>query len=340
MPYELPDPRNTTSLPTADEAYPYNKFAGTGETSSILPAGSATPFTNAAYPRLYVPWNHLTAGFPKDLRNDIAVSPDKFLAGLPYGAGPKWYADNPRADLLLEEFLDGFDFPDKGTITVFYPVEEKEGKKGKNKGRNRKSAFDKPWPLVITGISDDFMKFLVWQQCFPVSSRVVWSFVPFNPKALAWVISAYQGNVVRNDQSLIAEALACLKVAVWRDIPLQILVKRITQAQGKSGNPVELTVKMTQSWRLVYTETKNLDNDKGQVLLLIGEPITEDLDLHRALAAHIRRLRVRVNYQRLLNVDKIIGCDWCKNQDHPSHACPFPGIDSAARMVWPNHRRT
>ncbi|KAK0454596.1 hypothetical protein EV421DRAFT_1896508 [Armillaria borealis] len=319
MPYELPDPRNTTSLPTADEAYPYNKFAGTGETPSILPAGSATPFTNAAYPRLYVPWNHLTAGFPKDLRNDIAASPDKFLAGLPYGAGPKWYAESPRADLLLKEFLDGFDFPDKGTISLL-PSRGKgreEGEKGRSQQEER-----------------------LRQAMAALSSRVVWNFVPFNPKALAWVISAYQGNVVRNDQSLIAEALACLKVAVWRDIPLQILVKSITRARGKSGNPVELTVKMTQSWRLVYTETKNLDNDKGEVLLLIGEPITEDLDLHRALAAHIRRLRVRVNYQRLLNVDKIIGCDWCKNQDHPSHACPFPGIYSAARMVWPNDRRT
>ncbi|KAK0443028.1 uncharacterized protein EV420DRAFT_1068677 [Desarmillaria tabescens] len=331
MPFELPDPRNTTGLPTADEPFPYNKLACSGETPSVLPTGSATPFTNMAYPQLYVPWNHLTAGFPEDLRKAIANSPDKFMAGLPYGAGPKWYADNPRADLLLKEFLDGFDFPDKGPITVFYPVKEKVGKKGKiiEEGRKRKSAFDKPWPLVVTGISEDFMKYLIWQQTFAIPSCIVWNFVLFDPKALAWVVAAFQGNIVRNDATLIAEALACLKVEAWRSVPLQNLVKRITQAKGKSGNPIKLTVKMTQSWRLTYVETKNLEDDKGPVFLLMGEPIMDDLDLHRALTTHIRNLRVRVNYQQLLNVDKIIGCDWCKNQNHPSHACPFPGVDSA-----------
>lgn len=331
MPYELPDPQNTTNLPTADDAFPYNKLSRSGEKPSILPAGSATPYTDAAFPRIYVPWNHLTAGFPEELRNDIAASPTSFIAAIPYGAGPRFYSENPRADLLLKEFLEGFDFPDKGSVTAFFPVESKEEKRGRNKGeaRSRRSAFDKPWPLVVTGISEDFIKFLLWHQCFAIPSHVVWNFIPFNPKALAWVIAAFQGNVVCDNASLIAEALACLKLAAWRDIPLQNLVKRITQAQGNFGHPVELTVRMTQSWRLLYVETKNLDNDKGPVFMLMGEPITDDLDFHRVLAAHIRRLRVRVNYQQLLNVDKIIGCDWCKNQNHPSYTCPFPGIETA-----------
>lgn len=321
MPYELPDPQNTANLPTAEDAFPYNKLSCSGEKPSILPAGSATPFTDANFPRVYIPWNHLTAGFPEDLQNDIAASPNSFITAIPYGAGPRFYSENPRADLLLIEFLEGFDFPDKGSVTAFFPVESKEERKGRNKeGRNRRSAIDKPWPLVITDISEDFAKFLLWHQCFATPSRVVWNFVPFNPKALAWVIAAFQGNVVRDKAPLIADALASLKLAAWRDIPLQNLVKHITQAQGSFRNPVELTVRMTQSWHLLYVETKNLDNDKGPVFMLMGEPITDDLDFHQALTAHIRRLKVRVNYQQLLNVDKIISCDWCKNQDHPSHA--------------------
>lgn len=200
---------------------------------------------------------------------------------IPYGARPKFYSDNPRTDLLTE-FLEGFDFPDKGTITALFPVKSKEERKGCNKEdhRSRKSAFDKPWPLVVTSISDDFIKFLLWHQCFAVPSRVVWNFVSFNPKALAWVITAFQGNVVRDDAPppFIAEAQACLKSAAWRDIPLRNLVKCITQSQGNFGNPVELTVWMTQPWDLLRAETKNLDNDKGPVFMFMGEPITDDLD--------------------------------------------------------------
>ncbi|PBK80922.1 hypothetical protein ARMGADRAFT_859592, partial [Armillaria gallica] len=256
----------------------------------------------------------------------IAASPNSFITAIPFGARPKFYAENPRANLLLAEFLKGFDFSDKGTVTAFYPVESKEEKKGRSRedGHSRKSAFNKPWPLVITGISDNFMKFLLWQQCFAIPSRVVWNFVSFNPKALPWVIAAFQGNIVRDNAPLIAEALACLKSAAWCDIPLQNLVKRITQAQGNFGNLVELTVRMTQSWHLLYIETKNLNNNKGLVFMLMGKPITDNLNFHQALTAHIQRLRVC-----LLNMDKIIGCDWCKNQNHPSHACPFPGVDSA-----------
>lgn len=331
MPYELPDPRNTANLPTAEDAFPYNKLSRSGEKPSILPAGSATPFTDADFPRIYIPWNHLTAGFPEDIQNNIMASPTSFITAIPYGAGPKFYSENSKADLLLMDFLEGFDFPDKGSVTAFFPVESKEEKRGRNKeeGRNRKSAFDKLWPLIVTGISDDFTRFLLWHQCFATPLRIVWNSVPFNPKALTWVIAAFQGNIVHDDASLIAEVLACLKSAAWRDIPLQNLIKRITQAQGNFGNPVELTVRMTQSWRLLYVETKNLEDDKGPVFMLMGKPITDDLDFHRALTAHIQRLKVCVNYKQLLNLDKIISCDWCKNQNHPSHACPFPEIDSA-----------
>ncbi|KAK0477474.1 hypothetical protein EDD18DRAFT_1365435 [Armillaria luteobubalina] len=330
MPYEFPDPRATANLPTAGDVFPYDKTTCSGETPATLPAGSETPFTDATYPRVFIPWNHITAGFPEEIHEAIAKSPDKFIAAVPLGAGPKFYADNRRADLLLKTFLDGLDFPDKGKLTIFFPLEMKEDKKGRNRedGSNRRSTFDKSWPLVVTGFSEDFGRFLRWYQCFATASQSVWNLVPFDPKALAWTITAFQGNVVSNDPDLIAEALACIKAATWRDVTIQNLVKRITQAHGRSGNLAELTVKMTQSWRLSYIEMKNLDDDKGPIFLLTGEPITDNLDFHRAIAAHIRKLQIRVNYQQLINVDKIIGCDWCKNQDHPSHACPFPEVDS------------
>ncbi|PBK84289.1 hypothetical protein ARMGADRAFT_943769, partial [Armillaria gallica] len=330
MPYKFPDPHATANLPTASETFPYDKLTRSGKTPETLSAGSDTPFTDAIYPRVFIPWNHITASFPEDIRTAIAESPEKFIAAVPFRAGPKFYEDNRRADLMLKTFLKGLDFPDKGKITVFFPLEAKEDKKSRNReeGHTRRSAFDKPWPLIVTGFSEKFGKFLLWNQCFAMASQAIWNLVPFNPKALAWTIIAFQGNIVKNNPVLIAEALARIKDATWRDTSIQNLVKRITQAQGLSGNPAKLTVKMTQSWRLSYVETKNFDNDKGPVFLLMGEPIMINLDMHRAIAAHIRRLKICVNYQQLINVDKIIGCDWCKNQDHPSHTCPFPEVDS------------
>ncbi|KAK0468721.1 hypothetical protein IW261DRAFT_1573450 [Armillaria novae-zelandiae] len=275
MPYDFPNPRATANLPTAVKTFPYDKSTCSGEAPAMLPVGSAAPFTDGTFPRVYIPWNHITAGFPEE-------------------------------------------------------IQAKEDKKSRNReeNRSRRSTFDKPWPLVITGFSEDFGKFLLWYQCFATASHSVWNLLPFNPKALAWTITAFQGNVVSDDPELIAEALACIKTAAWHDTSIQNLVKWITQSQGCSGNPAELTVMMTQSWRLSYIETKNLDDDKGPVFLLTGEPITYNLDLHQAIAAHIRKLRIHVNYQQLINVDKIIRCDWCKNQNHLSHACPFLEVDS------------
>ncbi|KAK0478558.1 hypothetical protein IW261DRAFT_1565532 [Armillaria novae-zelandiae] len=285
---------------------------------------------DATFPRVFIPWNHITAGFPEEIREAISASPEKFIAAVPFRAGPKFYADNRRANLLLKTFLETLDFPEKGKLTVFFPLEEKEDKKGHNReeGCSKRSAFNKPWPLVITGFSEDFGKFLLWNQCFATASHSVWNLIPFNPRELAWTITAFQGNVVSNDPNLIAEVLTCIKAATWRDTSIQNLVKCITQTQGRSGNPAELTVMMTHSWRLSYLETRNFDDNKGPIFLLTGQPITDNLDMHRAITAHICRLRIRVNYQQLINVDKIIGCDWCKNQNHPSHACPFPEVDS------------
>ncbi|KAK0184581.1 hypothetical protein F5146DRAFT_1169567 [Armillaria mellea] len=330
MPYNFPDPRATANLPTASDMFPYDKLTHSGEAPETLPAGSTSPFTDAIYPRVFIPWNHITASFPEDICSAIASSPEKFIAAVPFGAGPKFYEDNCQADLMLKTFLEGLDFSDKGKLTVFFPLKVKEDKKSRNReeDRTRRSAFDKPWPLIVTGFSEAFGTFLLWNQCFAMASQSIWNLVPFNPKALAWTITTYQGNVINNDPELIAEALACIKNATWHNTSIQNLVKRITQAQGYSGNPAELTVQMTQSWRLSYIETKNFDDDKGPVFLLTGEPITDNLDMHRAITTHIRRLSIHVNYQQLINVDKIIGCDWCKNQDHPSHACPFLEVDS------------
>ncbi|KAK0496142.1 hypothetical protein EDD18DRAFT_1106021 [Armillaria luteobubalina] len=330
MPYEFPDPRATANLPTATDQFLYDKFTRSGEEPATLPAGSAAPFMDATFPCVFIPWNHIMVGFLEEIHEAITTSPEKFIAAIPFGAGPKFYTDNRRADLLLKTFLKGLDFPDKGKLTVFFPLEAKEDRKGcsRDEGHSKRSAFDKPWPLIITGFSEDFSKFLLWNQCFATTLHSVWNLVPFNPRALAWTITAFQGNIVSNDPNLMAEALTCIKAATWHDTSIQNLIKRITQTQGCSGNPAKLTVMMTRSWQLLYIETKNFDDDKGPVFLLTGEPITDNLDMHRVIAAHIRRLRIWVNYQQLINVDKIIGCDWCKNQNHLSHACPFPEVDS------------
>ncbi len=97
-------------------------------------------------------------------------------------------------------------------------------------------------------------------------------FRPLQPQSSRVGYRRFPRNVVAH-APLIAEALACLKSAAWHNIPLQNLVKRITQAQGNFGNPVELTIRMTQSWRLLYVETMNLDDDKGPVFMLMGEPL-------------------------------------------------------------------
>ncbi len=200
MPYKFPDPRAMANLPTAADDFPYNKFTCSGDTPATLLAGSAAPFTDTTFPRVFIPWNHITAGFPEEIRNAITASPQKFIAAVPFGAGPKFYADNRRADLMLKNFLEGLDFPDKGKLTVFFPLEVKEDKKSKSRdeGRSRRSAFDKPWPLIVTGFSEDFGKFLLWHQCFTTVLHSVWNLVSFNPLMCSVTGSAQMKLVSRS----------------------------------------------------------------------------------------------------------------------------------------------
>ncbi|KAK0216890.1 hypothetical protein IW262DRAFT_1463831 [Armillaria fumosa] len=267
MPYEFSNPRTTANLPMAVDKFSYDKLTCSGEEPATLSAGSAEPFMDATFPHIFIPWNHIMAGFPEEICKAIIASPEKFIAAIPFGAGPRFYSENRRANLLLKTFLEGLNFPDKGKLTVFFLLEAKEDKKGHNRdeGQNKRSVFDKPWPLIITGFSKSFGKFLLWYQCFTTASHSVWNLVPLNPKSLAWTITAFQGNIVSNDPELIAEALACIKAAMWHDTSIQNLVKQITQTQGCSGNPTELMVMMTHSWRLSYVKTKNFDNDKGLI---------------------------------------------------------------------------
>ncbi len=183
MPYKFPDPRAMANLPTAADDFPYNKFTCSGDTPATLLAGSAAPFTDTTFPRVFIPWNHIMAGFPEEIGNAITASPQKFITAVPLRAGPKFYADNRRADLMLKTFLKGLNFPDKGKLTVFFPLEVKEDKKSKSRdeGCSRRSAFDKPWPLIVTGFSEDFGKFLLWHQCFTTASHSVWNLILFNP---------------------------------------------------------------------------------------------------------------------------------------------------------------
>lgn len=120
---------------------------------------------------------------------------------------------------MLKTFLKGLDFLNKEKLTVFFPLEAKEDKKSRNRdeGCTRRSTFDKPWPLIITGFSETFGKFLLWNQCFAMASQSLWNLVLFNPKALAWTITTLQGNVVDNDPELITEALTCIKNTTWHN---------------------------------------------------------------------------------------------------------------------------
>ncbi|KAF8891530.1 hypothetical protein CPB85DRAFT_1441015 [Mucidula mucida] len=267
---------------TEQDKFPYDKLTfQEGNKPEMTPNGCSMPYTLAAYPKIYVPWNHLTAAFADPLRQAIMASPESFVAVIPLGAGPKWYADNPRADLMLKEFLNAIEFKKKGSPRSFLPFETKEPKKGKD-GEIwlKRSAFEKPWPVVIEGIAEEFRDYLLWQQTFATQSRIMWNFVPFDPKSLPWIIGSYQGNIISNDKDNIAEALACLKLEVWKSTAIQNLVKRIRQFQGKTGHPIDSVVEMTKSWRLVYIKTKNLDNDKGAVWSLMGLPITSDISKH------------------------------------------------------------
>ncbi|KAJ7464561.1 hypothetical protein FB451DRAFT_1403231 [Mycena latifolia] len=248
----------------------------------------------------------------------IKADPGNYLAVLPQGAGRKYYQEHPHANRAVQAFLESLDL-DTEDINVALPMAQ----------RPAKHDFDGPWPMILTGFSDELMNFLLWYQTFFVNEKLAFSIVPFNPAAQCWVVMTISSDAVRNDQRTKAKVLGAIKKRLWNYTPFVNFVNGVLGAAGVPGSGRQRVVEATKTFDLVYVETDNSQGDHAPVFQLTAKPITNDPALHRTWLALIRGIPrgYVVGVHALIINRRFVDCVWCKSKMHPAHSCPFPATE-------------
>ncbi|KAF7372210.1 hypothetical protein MVEN_00080300 [Mycena venus] len=210
---------------------PHTKMTRPDPAPAVLPDADklAILFTNAQFPRIGVVYSRLTKNMQDDgveavgsIRNTLAV--------VPFGAGAEFYKNNRHANRDVEKFLHSLPYGTTG-IDVAMPTAK----------HTPKGTFDGPYPMVLTGCSEDLAKFLVWNRTFAINDKVTF-------------------NVFMNSHSTAT---------------LYLLGAAVVPGSGK-----QRVVEATKSFCLTYIETDDHRGDRAPVYQLTAKPISSDPDVH------------------------------------------------------------
>ncbi|KAJ3979085.1 hypothetical protein F5890DRAFT_1478814, partial [Lentinula detonsa] len=68
----------------------------------------------------------------------------------------------------------------------------------------------------------------------------------------------------------------------------------------------------------------NQNGDPNPRYQLRGKPISANKDIQRKWVVAIRAIKFNVHFKPLHPDKSEFGCVWCKGEDHPGYACPYP----------------
>jgi hypothetical protein len=197
----------------------------------------------------------------------IKAAPADHIAILPHGGGRNFYQQRPHANREVVAFLETIDLV-TGDIDVALPYAFKVAKQGRD--------FDGPWPMILTGASDDLKAFLLWHQTFSVNDKLTFHAIPFDLDVESWVIMTISGDAVRDDARSKAKALGQIKRRLWADTQFVNFVNTVLAKAGVSGSPNQRVVEATKSFELTYVDTGNVKGEHAPVYQLTGKPTTKD----------------------------------------------------------------
>ncbi|KAK0429610.1 hypothetical protein EV421DRAFT_1745329 [Armillaria borealis] len=259
---------NFITTPTNREDYPYDKVAKTGQITT-LPAVSKTPFTDAAYPRLHIPFRKLTEDLSRGQKVALQEEHDQYIVVIPFSAGPKFYQNYTTLKQDVTAFLDGLQI-ERGDYRISLPSECLAKKT---------HDYQTTWPFFIEGAAPPLWKFLLWQQTFPIDEKLVLNFLPVDTNHQSWVIATYRCGAVENNGARITKALQWIKKTVCENRMITDIVNKIHTGQGFMGHATLVCEEMTHSWSLEYIPTLQNNHEVG-VWQLTGKPLTTNDDDH------------------------------------------------------------
>ncbi|KAF8895867.1 hypothetical protein CPB84DRAFT_1748276 [Gymnopilus junonius] len=197
--------------------------------------------------------------------------------------------------------------------------------------KNRKPAktctdYDGPWPMMLTGATDDLRKYLLWHQTFAVSHTIAFNAIPFDKSLRSWVIMNITGDAVSADDEMKRKALGIIKETMWKEINFWAYATRVLTVVGVTKSVDEMVYMVTKSFDMHLIESKDDKGNNTSIWQLMGKPLAKDMDEHRRFLQTIRnptKTYLTERLHQLLIKKRFVNCVWCKAETHPGWVCPF-----------------
>ncbi|KAG6875549.1 hypothetical protein C0992_003376 [Termitomyces sp. T32_za158] len=317
VPMVWPNPFDMTDLPKDSDDNPNLQLTQRGPEPPVLPTINSTPFTQATYPQLAIPFERLIANLDPVLVEKVSSKTSQYLAVLPFGAGASLFAASPSINVEILNFLVTLGIQENLTALALAKARWRSKPKGK-------SDFQTPWTLILSGFSKDLGKYLVWQQTFAVSTMLTFSVVPFDKDLCSWMIMNISGDAVKPGSEAETHALGTIKSTLWQNTRFRTAANAAMSASNVPGSTNERTLKVTESFCLAYIESHNAQGEFAPIWQLTGRPVTNNPDLHKAVIEAIQAPHYWLSTHLMEIGKRFVKCSWCKADTHPAHACPLP----------------
>ncbi|KAJ3721115.1 hypothetical protein C8R42DRAFT_642620 [Lentinula raphanica] len=329
-PMPEPLPSDHVQNPTHEEEYPYGKLTKANyENLEQKPAGFGINFTNRAFPRPYIPTPLLLKNMKDFQRDHIEKDRDNILGLVPYGAGPRWEAKfYPRVLAAIRDWITQVDFEGKGKCQV----SRAEAQSSKDR-----RDFGHPWTIILYDISPSFRAWLLDLGVVALSEPGATFMVhAFDEKNMSWVLLNFSGPAVEEGEEERIEALTAIKKKIFKDRGVENVVRDLVATKTTEKEYPDIAKKshkqivsmLTSSFRLVYIPSNDKEGHPHPRFQLRGRPISTSKDIQRKWVMALRAIKYNVRFKPLHPDKSEFGCVWCKGEDHPGHACPYPDFNS------------
>ncbi|THU82376.1 hypothetical protein K435DRAFT_621085, partial [Dendrothele bispora CBS 962.96] len=312
----FPDPYKYA--PTHLESNPHfretrNSLVGTKSFEQV-------PFQDTIFPKLFISHDRLSANID-EAQNSLIDDPE-VLAILPFGAGRRFYTENPEFIPQLLEFLRSFKYSDLDQLDVIKPSPRS----------NNGGAYGAPWPVFLVNAPEQMRHELLYYGWFVVSPSLTFGVTKIDNGAFSWHIGNYTSEspgAIRGDAGTIARAMGDLKHTLYQDKEVLDTANRclLGGKDGKTVNPDiarERLVEALNSFTFTAVETRDPPTPNSMVLQLWGRPLTNIASLHHDWVELVKKKSFVTRYHHITPRKPDLNCVNCKSLTHPQHGCPLP----------------
>ncbi|THU95794.1 hypothetical protein K435DRAFT_859144 [Dendrothele bispora CBS 962.96] len=259
--------------------------------------------------------------YEREAQSNLVEDPE-VLAIIPFGAGRKFYTENPEFIPQLLEFLRTFRYDGLDRLEVIRPSPRS----------NNGGVYGAPWPVFLVNAPEEMQHELLYYGWFVVSPDLTFGVTKTDVGAFSWHIGNFQSNspgAIRGDAETIARAMGDFKCVLYKDKEVLDTANRclLGGKDGKTVNPNvawERLVEALNSFTFTAVETRDPPTPTSMVLQLWGRPLTHITALHHDWIELIQKKSFLTRYHHITPRRADLNCVNCKSLTHPQHGCPLP----------------